>query len=161
MARVPGTTKKKQCLCVGFDARPTLLIVKLLQFHTNYRPAYFGTWRLANPTIKPRRPFVRDIDLDYEYDSDDDWSEDAEILDAESISGTDEDENEELSEMADEDDIDSNVNLLCWLIIFRIGLFPMDTFQMTRDWANETPQIRRELSRWMMPWHYDRKGRNT
>ncbi|PJF16607.1 hypothetical protein PSACC_03589 [Paramicrosporidium saccamoebae] len=111
-ARVPGTTKKKQCLCVGLDAKPTLRVMKLLQFHTNYRPAYFGTWRLENPVIKPRRPFVQATDLEYEYDSDDDWGEDAEIPDAESISGTDEGEIDELNEMSDEEDIESNVSRL-------------------------------------------------
>ena len=33
---------------------------KLLQFHTNYRPAYYGTWRKARGSINPRNPFKKD-----------------------------------------------------------------------------------------------------
>lgn len=33
---------------------------KLLQFHTNYRPAYFGTWRKKSKKISPKNPFKKD-----------------------------------------------------------------------------------------------------
>lgn len=33
---------------------------KLLQFHTNYRPAYYGTWRQRSRIISPRNPFRKD-----------------------------------------------------------------------------------------------------
>ena len=33
---------------------------KLLQFHTNHRPAYFGTWRKRSKIITPRNPFKKD-----------------------------------------------------------------------------------------------------
>ena len=33
---------------------------KLLQFHTNYRPAYFGSWRKKSSVITPRNPFRKD-----------------------------------------------------------------------------------------------------
>lgn len=33
---------------------------KLLQFHTNYRPAYFGSWRKKSTVISPRNPFRKD-----------------------------------------------------------------------------------------------------
>ena len=33
---------------------------KLLQFHTNHRPAYFGTWRKRSKLITPRNPFKKD-----------------------------------------------------------------------------------------------------
>ena len=33
---------------------------KLLQFHTNHRPAYFGTWRKRSEVITPRNPFKKD-----------------------------------------------------------------------------------------------------
>ena len=33
---------------------------KLLQFHTNYRPAYYGTWRQRRRIISPRNPFRKD-----------------------------------------------------------------------------------------------------
>lgn len=49
---------------------------KLLQFHTDYRPAYFGTYRKKSYHISPRNPFKKDLDLlDYEVDSDDEWEE--------------------------------------------------------------------------------------
>ena len=33
---------------------------KLLQFHKNYRPAYYGTWRRRSRIISPRNPFRKD-----------------------------------------------------------------------------------------------------
>jgi chromatin assembly factor 1 subunit A len=33
---------------------------KLLQFHTNHRPAYFGSWRKRSKMITPRNPFKKD-----------------------------------------------------------------------------------------------------
>ena len=33
---------------------------KLIQFHTNYRPAYYGSWRKTGGTINPRNPFRKD-----------------------------------------------------------------------------------------------------
>lgn len=33
---------------------------KLLQFHENYRPAYFGSWRKKSSSVGPRRPFKKD-----------------------------------------------------------------------------------------------------
>ncbi|RUS87932.1 hypothetical protein EGW08_004287 [Elysia chlorotica] len=49
--------------------------VKLLQFHTDHRPPYYGTWRKA-PVLFPRNPWKKDEDMfDYEVDSDDEWEE--------------------------------------------------------------------------------------
>lgn len=33
---------------------------KLLQFHENFRPAYWGTWRKRASTLSPRNPFKKD-----------------------------------------------------------------------------------------------------
>jgi len=33
---------------------------KLLQFHENYRPAYYGTWQKSSTIIQPRNPFKKD-----------------------------------------------------------------------------------------------------
>ena len=33
---------------------------KLLQFHKNYRPAYYGTWRKRSKRISPKNPFKKD-----------------------------------------------------------------------------------------------------
>ncbi|MEQ2232418.1 hypothetical protein ILYODFUR_011114 [Ilyodon furcidens] len=50
--------------------------MKLLQFHENYRPAYWGTWRKKSSHISPRCPLRQDKDLlDYEVDSDEEWEE--------------------------------------------------------------------------------------
>ncbi|XP_037530751.1 chromatin assembly factor 1 subunit A [Nematolebias whitei] len=51
--------------------------MKLLQFHENYRPAYWGTWSKKSSHISPRCPFRQDMDIfDYEVDSDEEWEED-------------------------------------------------------------------------------------
>lgn len=34
--------------------------MKLLQFHENYRPAYWGTWNKKSSHISPRCPFTQD-----------------------------------------------------------------------------------------------------
>ncbi|CAK6955189.1 chromatin assembly factor 1 subunit A [Scomber scombrus] len=50
--------------------------LKLLQFHENYRPAYWGTWSKKSSHISPRCPLRQDKDLlDYEVDSDEEWEE--------------------------------------------------------------------------------------
>lgn len=49
---------------------------KLLQFHTDVRPAYFGTWRKESVAVRARRPLGLDKELfDYEVDSADEWEE--------------------------------------------------------------------------------------
>ncbi|GFS10320.1 chromatin assembly factor 1 subunit A [Elysia marginata] len=49
--------------------------VKLLQFHTDYRPPYYGTWSKV-PKLSPRNPWKKDEKMfDYEVDSDDEWEE--------------------------------------------------------------------------------------
>lgn len=48
--------------------------LRLLQFHDNHRPAYFGSYSKKSAVVTPRRPFARDVGLfDYEVDSDDEW----------------------------------------------------------------------------------------
>ena len=39
---------------------PAGLKNKLLQFHTNYRPAYYGTMRKKSRHISPKNPFKKD-----------------------------------------------------------------------------------------------------
>ncbi|XP_071082873.1 chromatin assembly factor 1 subunit A-like [Haliotis cracherodii] len=73
---------------------------KLLQFHTNYRPPYYGTWRKKSTVLNPRKPFKQDTELfDYEVDSDDEWEEEEP---GESVSSS-EDEGDE-KEDKDEDE---------------------------------------------------------
>lgn len=50
--------------------------VKLLQFATDMRPAYFGTWTRPSNLISGRRPLRQDpVALDYNYDSDAEWQD--------------------------------------------------------------------------------------
>ncbi|XP_047505843.1 chromatin assembly factor 1 subunit A [Pieris napi] len=58
---------------------------KLLSFHENRRPPYWGTWRKKSAFIKPRQPFSMDQkQLEYEVDSDEEWEEE----EGESIEGS-------------------------------------------------------------------------
>lgn len=77
---------------------------KLLQFHENLRPAYFGTWRKKSRFVTGRRPFKLENDLlDYDVESDLEWEEEEEgeiIKDSDSEKDKMEDEEED----QDEDD---------------------------------------------------------
>ncbi|KAK3097073.1 hypothetical protein FSP39_006117 [Pinctada imbricata] len=75
---------------------------KLLQFHMNYRPPYYGTWRKKSKVLTPRNPFKTDSDLfDYEVDSDDEWEEEEP---GESLSASEgEEEKDENSDDEEED----------------------------------------------------------
>ncbi|KAJ3598910.1 hypothetical protein NHX12_032873 [Muraenolepis orangiensis] len=77
--------------------------MKLLQFHVNHRPAYWGTWSKKSTHISPRCPLKQDKDLlDYEVDSDDEWEEEEP---GESLSHSEgEDEEEGGEEAGDNDD---------------------------------------------------------
>ncbi|XP_054287451.1 chromatin assembly factor 1 subunit A-B-like [Macrosteles quadrilineatus] len=66
---------------------------KLLQFHENRRPPYWGTWRKKSKHIRPRAPLNQDKTiLEYEVDSDDEWEEPEE---GESLRGSDEEEEQD------------------------------------------------------------------
>lgn len=106
---------KKKTICYGIDsALPCRNVIKLIQFHTNYRPPYYGTVSYKHkqsPSKLARNPLIKDTSIQYEYDSDEDWGEDANISDAESLSASDcendEDqcsvESQEFSETEDND----------------------------------------------------------
>ncbi|KAI8878574.1 hypothetical protein K501DRAFT_336654 [Backusella circina FSU 941] len=50
------------------------LPIKLIQFHENVRPAYYGTWTKHSDLITGRTPFAKDETwLDYDYDSEAEW----------------------------------------------------------------------------------------
>ncbi|XP_055868804.1 chromatin assembly factor 1 subunit A-like [Biomphalaria glabrata] len=75
--------------------------VKLLQFHTDYRPPYYGTWR-KQPKISPRNPWKKDESVfDYEVDSDDEWEEE-EPGESLSCSDGEEEKGEEVEEEEDD-----------------------------------------------------------
>ncbi|XP_051893778.1 chromatin assembly factor 1 subunit A isoform X2 [Pristis pectinata] len=75
--------------------------MKLLQFHENHRPAYWGTWQKKSAKVNPRNPFAKDEQLlDYEVDSDDEWEEEEPGESLSHSEGDDDDEGD------DEDDDD-------------------------------------------------------
>lgn len=50
---------------------------KLLQFHTECRPGYWGTFCKKSKSVTGRRPFAQDESIwDYSIDSDDEWEDD-------------------------------------------------------------------------------------
>lgn len=65
---------------------------QLLQFDKSHRPAFYGNWPKKSQVIGPRHPFVKDPDLDYEIDSDEEWEEEEP---GESLSDCDKDDEEE------------------------------------------------------------------
>lgn len=57
----------------------TRIPAKVLIFHENERPGYFGTFTKRSRLVKPRRPFARDhIAIDYSYDSGAEWGDEDE-----------------------------------------------------------------------------------
>ncbi|XP_076133901.1 chromatin assembly factor 1 subunit A [Alosa pseudoharengus] len=74
--------------------------MKLLQFHENYRPAYWGTWSKKSTCISARCPLLQDKELfDYDVDSDEEWEEEEP---GESLSHSEGDDDED----GDDDDDD-------------------------------------------------------
>ncbi|KIP01717.1 hypothetical protein PHLGIDRAFT_80200, partial [Phlebiopsis gigantea 11061_1 CR5-6] len=52
---------------------------KVLSFHEDMRPGYFGTWTRNSREVGPRRPFGKDVvSLDYTVDSEAEWEEEEE-----------------------------------------------------------------------------------
>lgn len=71
---------------------------KLLSFHENRRPPYWGTWRKKTTFVKPRKPFGQDEkQLDYEVDSDEEWEEEqeGESIDGSAVGSDDEQDGDE------------------------------------------------------------------
>uniref|UniRef100_A0A3Q3EMX6 Chromatin assembly factor 1, subunit A (p150) n=1 Tax=Labrus bergylta TaxID=56723 RepID=A0A3Q3EMX6_9LABR len=86
---------------VGVPDRKCHGPMKLLQFHGNYRPAYWGTWSKKSSHISPRCPLRQDkVLLDYEVDSDEEWEEEEP---GESLSHSEGEDEEEGGEDDDDD----------------------------------------------------------
>ena len=86
--------------------KPAIPKAKLLQFHENQRPAYWGTWTKRSDFVSGRKPFGQDKDrFDYEYDSDEEWEEEPE---GESLSDNEEDKDEEKEGGEDEYEVDND-----------------------------------------------------
>jgi chromatin assembly factor 1 subunit A len=81
---------------------------KILIFHDDLRPGYFGTWTRSSCVIGARTPFAKDVvALDYGYDSGLEWDEEDANGDNVDEEGEDED-----GEGVDESDSD----LDSWLV---------------------------------------------
>ncbi|KAJ1770878.1 hypothetical protein LPJ54_004786, partial [Coemansia sp. RSA 1824] len=79
--------------------------MKLLQFHGNRRPAYFGTCSRRVRGIGARRPFARDTtELDYDVDSDVEWE--VEDVEGEELHSDDEDEDDDDDDDENDEDFD-------------------------------------------------------
>ncbi|KAI0253932.1 chromatin assembly factor 1 subunit A-domain-containing protein [Lactifluus subvellereus] len=77
-AEVTGDTVAVRVLLSELHDR-TRIPAKVLIFHEDERPGYFGTFTKRSRLIKPRRPFARDdIAIDYAHDSDAEWGEEEE-----------------------------------------------------------------------------------
>ncbi|CAH1403713.1 unnamed protein product [Nezara viridula] len=69
---------------------------KLLQFHDNRRPPYWGTWRKKSSCVGPRKPLGLDKKtFDYEVDSDSEWEDEGEGEDIDKAGDSDEEQGEE------------------------------------------------------------------
>ena len=89
----------------GGDKNVKLPRAKLLKFHENRRPAYWGTWTKDSKKISGRRPFAMDEErFEYDYDSDDDWEEEEE---GESLSDDEKDKEEEDETEKDDYEVDN------------------------------------------------------
>lgn len=76
--------------------------MRLLSFHTDFRPPYWGTWSKTSRAVNGRRPFGRDMTLDYDYDSEAEWEE-VDDPDAEDIAASDGEEDAEGNELEYDD----------------------------------------------------------
>lgn len=78
-----------------------LFPAKVLIYHEDARPGYFGTWTRSSKIIGPRRPFAKDVvEFDYGYDSGEEWAEEP-MGDGEDV--LDDDDEEAGSESGDSD----------------------------------------------------------
>ncbi|KAI3783743.1 hypothetical protein L1987_42829 [Smallanthus sonchifolius] len=77
---------------------------QLLQFDKSHRPAFYGYWPNKSEVVRACRPLVKDPDLDYEIDSDEEWEEEEP---GESLSDCEKEEDENMEEnlsKADDED---------------------------------------------------------
>ena len=83
------------------------LPAKVLIFHEDTRPGYFGTFTKSSSTVGPRTPFARDAaTFDYTYDSGEEWEEEEE--------GGDDVMSNDGEDVAETSDIDSDLD--DWLV---------------------------------------------
>ncbi|KAG1756444.1 uncharacterized protein EDB91DRAFT_1212997 [Suillus paluster] len=105
-AEIAGDTSQVRYLSnILWDRKE--LPAKVLIFHEDARPGYYGSWTKNSRIIGPRAPFARDLlARDYGYDSGEEW-EDEGAADADNV---DDDEDEEGEGEEGDSDLES------WLV---------------------------------------------
>ncbi|KAF8631437.1 hypothetical protein AX17_005114 [Amanita inopinata Kibby_2008] len=90
---------------------------KVIIFHEDARPGYFGTWTRNSRVVGARTPFAKDLMVyDYSYDSGEEWEDEGagdadDVLDDdEEELGADETDSDLDSWLVDDDDIEVNVD---------------------------------------------------
>ncbi|KAL8051925.1 hypothetical protein ABFX02_06G179500 [Erythranthe guttata] len=83
------------------DDKTRIRVKKLLQFDKSHRPAFYGVWPKKSQVVGGRNPFVKDSDIDYDIDSDEEWEEDEP---GESLSDCEKDNEDESMEGCLKDD---------------------------------------------------------
>lgn len=105
-AEIAGDTSQVRYLSnILWDRK--MLPAKVLIFHEDARPGYYGSWTKNSRIVGPRSPFARDLlARDYGYDSGEEW-EDEGAADADNV---DDDDDEE----GDGEECDSDLE--SWLV---------------------------------------------
>ncbi|KAG2158454.1 uncharacterized protein EDB93DRAFT_670725 [Suillus bovinus] len=105
-AEIAGDTSQARYLSnILRDRR--MLPAKVLIFHEDARPGYYGSWTKNSRIVGPRSPFARDLLVrDYGYDSGEEW-EDEGAADADNV---DDDDDEEGDGEENDSDLES------WLV---------------------------------------------
>ena len=104
-AEIAGDTSRVRHLLNILRDRK-MLPAKVLIFHEDARPGYYGSWTKNSRTVGPRKPFACDPARDYGYDSGEEW-EDEGPGDADNV---DDDEDEE----GEGEEVDSDLE--SWLV---------------------------------------------
>ena len=105
-AEVSGDTGAVRAILSHLQDR-TRIPAKVLIFHEDERPGYFGTFTKRSRLVKPRRPLARDdIALDYTCDSGEEWGEEDEGGGDDVLGDSDDDRDDE----EESDDLDG------WLV---------------------------------------------
>ncbi|KAL3650093.1 hypothetical protein CASFOL_006496 [Castilleja foliolosa] len=76
-------------------------VKKLLQFDKSNRPAFYGVYPKESQVVGGRHPYVKDPDIEYEIDSDEEWEEEEP---GESLSDCEKDEEETMEGCVKDDD---------------------------------------------------------
>ncbi|KAG2365759.1 hypothetical protein BDR07DRAFT_1607316 [Suillus spraguei] len=90
-AEIAGDTSQVRYLSNSLKDRK-MVPAKVLIFHEDARPGYYGSWTKNSRTVGPRSPFARDLlARDYGYDSGEEW-EDEGTADADNVDDDDDEE---------------------------------------------------------------------